>query len=176
MIINERDNREERAIQVAYQMINAARTAPKAKGCDLLEAAVVTGEDIKTLAKEMLELEYRGGQYQFERDSANILQAECVVLIGTHEKPQALNCGHCGFITCGSRPQGVPCVFNSVDVGIAIGSACAMAADMRADTRVMFSAGLAAQKLNYLPGCSMLMAIPVSISSKNPFFDRQPKK
>ncbi len=90
-----------------------------------------------------------------------------------------LNCGHCGFPTCAGRPEGVPCAINSVDVGIAIGSACATAADMRVDTRVMFSAGLAAQRLNYLEGCRSVYAIPVSASSKNPFFDRksnQPEK
>ena len=63
----------------------------------------------------------------------------------------------------------------SVDLGIAIGSACAMAADMRVDTRVMFSAGLAAQRLGLLGDCKCVMAIPVSCSSKNPFFDRKPK-
>ena len=47
------------------------------------------------------------------------------------------------------------------------------AADMRVDTRVMFSAGLAAQRLNYLEGCKSVYAIPVSASSKNPFFDRK---
>lgn len=58
---------------------------------------------------------------------------------------------------------------NSIDVGIAIGSACATAADLRVDTRVMFSAGLAAQRLEWLKGCRQVMAIPVSASSKNPF-------
>ena len=65
---------------------------------------------------------------------------------------------------------------NTIDVGIAIGSACAMAADMRVDTRVMFSAGLAAQRLDWLKGCKNVFAIPVSASSKNPFFDRKPKE
>ena len=86
-----------------------------------------------------------------------------------------MNCGHCGYATCESRDNGVPCALNSIDVGIAIGSACATAADMRVDTRVMFSAGLAAQRLDWLKGCKMVMAIPVSASSKNPFFDRKPK-
>ena len=44
------------------------------------------------------------------------------------------------------------------------------------DTRVMFSAGLAAQRLNWLEGCTQVYAIPVSASSKNPFFDRKPKE
>ena len=70
----------------------------------------------------------------------------------------------------------VPCAINSVDLGIAIGSACATAADLRVDTRVMFSAGLAAQRLGLLEDCKCVMAIPVSASSKNPFFDRKPKE
>ena len=98
------------------------------------------------------------------------------MLIGTHELPQGLNCGHCGYATCADRPAGVPCALNSVDVGIAIGSACATAADHRVDTRVMFSAGLAAQRLDILKGCKQVFAIPVSASSKNPFFDRKPKE
>lgn len=89
---------------------------------------------------------------------------------------QGLNCGHCGYATCAARAEGVPCALNSIDVGIAIGSACATAADMRVDTRVMFSVGLAAQQLNWLKDCKMVMAIPVSASSKNPFFDRKPKQ
>lgn len=56
------------------------------------------------------------------------------------------------------------------------GSACATAADMRVDTRVMFSAGLAAQRMNWLKDCKTVFAIPVSASSKNPFFDRKPKE
>ena len=111
----------------------------------------------------------------FLRDADNILSAECVVLIGTREQAQGLNCGHCGFATCAGRTEDVPCALNSIDVGIAIGSACATAADMRVDTRVMFSAGLAAQRLEWLKGCHQVMAIPVSASSKNPFFDRKPK-
>ena len=41
---------------------------------------------------------------------------------------------------------------------------------------LMFSAGLAAQRLNLLEGCKQVFAIPVSASSKNPFFDRKPKE
>ena len=80
------------------------------------------------------------------------------------------------YATCAGRAEGVPCALNSIDVGIAIGSACATAADLRVDTRVMFSAGLAAQRLDWLKGCRQVMAIPVSASSKNPFFDRKSNK
>lgn len=179
MIENERDSRHEHVINIARQMMTAARTAPKGKGVDIIEVALVTGDELQQLSKTMVQIAEETGMKFFLRDANNILQAECVVIIGTHEHAQRLNCGHCGFPTCAGRPEGVPCAINSVDVGIAIGSACATAADMRVDTRVMFSAGLAAQRLNYLEGCRSVYAIPVSASSKNPFFDRksnQPEK
>ncbi|MBR8709619.1 ferredoxin domain-containing protein [Bacteroides pyogenes] len=175
MIFNERDIRHEHVLQIARQMMTAARTAPKAKGVDIIEVAMITGDEIKKLSDKMIEMTEEHGMKFFLRDSDNILNAECIVLIGTKEQAQGLNCGHCGFATCTGRTENVPCALNSIDVGIAIGSACAMAADMRADTRVMFSAGLAAQRLNWLKDCKTVMAIPVSASSKNPFFDRKPK-
>ncbi|WP_418699067.1 ferredoxin domain-containing protein [Bacteroides sp.] len=176
MIQNERDCRHEHVLDVARQMMTAARTAPKGKGIDVIETALVTGEDLKKLSEKMVAMVEEHGMKFFLRDAENILQAECVVIIGTHELAQGLNCGHCGFATCAGRSEGVPCAINSVDVGIAIGSACAMAADLRVDTRVMFSAGLAAQRLDWLKGCTSVFAIPVSASSKNPFFDRKPKE
>ena len=155
MILNERDARHEHVLQVARQMMTAARTAPKGKGIDIIEVALITDEEIKQLSDTMIAMVEEHGMKFFLRDADNILSAECVVLIGTREQTQGLN---------------------SIDVGIAIGSACATAADLRVDTRVMFSAGLAAQRLNWLKDCKMVMAIPVSASSKNPFFDRKPKQ
>jgi uncharacterized ferredoxin-like protein len=176
MIQNERELRHETVLHIARQMMTAARTAPKGKGIDIVEVALVTGDDLKTLSNRMIALAEEQGMKFFLRDADNILSAECVVLIGTREQAQGLNCGHCGYALCGDRPAGVPCAINTVDVGIAIGSACATAADNRVDTRVMFSAGLAAQRLNWLEGCRQVFAIPVSASSKNPFFDRKPKE
>lgn len=176
MILNERESRHEQVLEVARQMMIAARTAPKGKGIDIIEVALVTEDEIKILSDKMIEMVAEHGMKFFLRDADNILSAECVLLIGTHEQAQGLNCGHCGYATCISRKEGVPCAINSVDVGIAIGSACATAADNRVDTRVMFSAGLAAQRLDWLKGCTQVYAIPVSASSKNPFFDRKPKE
>ena len=109
------------------------------------------------------------------RDADNILSAEAVILIGSREEAMCLNCGYCGFPTCGERPEGVPCAMNTIDVGLAVGSACATAADLRLDTRVMYSVGYAALKLDWMPGCNYIIGIPVSASSKNPFFDRKRK-
>ncbi len=176
MIQNERASRHEHVLNVARQMMTAARTAPKGKGVDIIEVALITGEDLKRLSERMIAIAEECNMKFFLRDADNILQAECVIIIGTREKAQGLNCGYCGFPKCVDRPFGIPCALNTVDVGIAIGSACAMAADLRVDTRVMFSAGLAAQKLDWLKDCHSVFAIPVSASSKNPFFDRKPKE
>ena len=176
MIQNERDIRHEQVLDIARQMMVAARTAPKGKGIDIIEIALVSGEDIKVLSDKMIAMYGEHGMKFFLRDADNILSAECIILIGTREQPQGLNCGHCVCATCAGRSEGVPCALNSVDVGIALGSACATAADHRVDTRIMFSAGLAAQRLDWLKGCRQVYAIPVSASSKNPFFDRKPKE
>lgn len=163
-------------MDVARQMMTAARTAPKSKGMDLIEIGLIEGDEIKQLSTEIKALYEINGMHFFQRDAENILQADAIVLIGTREEALGLNCGHCGYPTCGLRADGVPCALNTIDVGIAVGSACATAADHRVDTRVMFSAGLAAQKLGWpKPGCRHVIAIPVSASSKNPFFDRKPQ-
>lgn len=176
MIQNERDIRKELVIQAAHQMMRAARTAPKGKGIDIIEVAMVTGKDIASLSEEMVRINEETGMKFLLRDADNLQNANAVFLIGTMQQAQGLNCSHCGYKTCAEKPEIVPCALNIIDVGIAIGSACATAADMRVDTRVMFSAGLAAQRLGMLGDCKCVMAIPVSASSKNPFFDRKPKE
>lgn len=175
MIQNEREIRHAHVLQAVRQMMTAARTAPKGKGIDIIEVAMVTDEDINRLSEKMVSISEETGLKFFLRDAENILQAEALLIIGTRQQVQGLNCGHCGFPTCERKPLAVPCALNTVDVGIAVGSACATAADLRLDTRVMFSAGLAAQQLGMLGDCTCVMAIPVSASSKNPFFDRKPK-
>lgn len=175
-MINEREIRHKNIMDVARQMMTAARTAPKSKGMDLIEIGLIEGDEIKQLSTEIKALYEINGMHFFQRDAENILQADAIVLIGTREEALGLNCGHCGYPTCGLRTDGVPCALNTIDVGIAVGSACATAADHRVDTRVMFSAGLAAQKLGWpKAGCRHVIAIPVSASSKNPFFDRKPQ-
>ena len=159
-------------IVVGRRMLTAARTAPKGKGVDILECALVEGEDIARLAEVMKQLHAETGRGVYARDSENIMKAECVVVIATRDMPLGLNCAHCGFATCEAKPDAVPCAINSVDVGIAIGSAVSVAADCRVDCRVMFSVGMAAERMNLLEGCRQYFCIPLAASSKNPFFDR----
>ena len=183
MIYNERTQRHEQVVASARQMLTAARTAPKARGVDIIEAILVEGDDLKLLAERMVEIGNERNRPSFIRDAGNVLQAECIVAIGTRYQSLGLNCGHCGFATCAERENSsdsqlfeVPCSLNSIDVGIAVGSACATAADLRLDTRVMYSIGVAVEQLGWIgTDVHLTMGIAVSASSKNPFFDRPTK-
>lgn len=175
MIYNERDMRAEAVRMLAEAVMVAARTAPKAKGRDLVEIAMLTDEDIERLSNMMLEVSAETGLKFLLRDAANILQAQALLLIGTRNPDEAcaLNCGYCGSATCAEKLCEVPCVMNAIDVGIAIGAACSKIADLRLDSRVLFSAGWVAKRMGVLEGADLVFAIPLSSSSKSPFFDRK---
>ena len=172
MIIKEQDFRDDTIAEIAKRIAVAARTAPKARGTDNLEIAVLTDDDIARLADRMQSIAEATGQSFFARDAANIRQCGAVVLIGSRLAPLGLNCGYCGFATCGEKGSDVPCFFNANDMGIAIGSAVSQAADCRIDNRVMFSAGRTAKEMNLLPDCPLILAIPLAAKGKSPFFDR----
>ena len=179
MIVNEKEIKIARIIEVGKQMMIAARTAPKGKGIDNLELILVSGEDLETLASYMEKSVELHGRKFFFRDALNIRQAQAVVVLGTRLANMGLDCGYCGFTSCAEKDkhEGTPCVFPINDLGIAIGSACATAADFRIDTRVMFSAGSAALELGWLgPECKLAFAIPMSATGKSPFFDRATTK
>ena len=66
-------------------------------------------------------------------------------------------------------------MFNTNDLGIAIGSAVSIAADDRIDCRVMFTVGKAVTELKLMDEkVKIIFGIPLSATSKNPFFDRKP--
>jgi len=66
--------------------MTAARTAPKGKGYDIVEVALVTDETIGQLSKAMLEYSEKTGMKFITRDAENILNAEAIVLVGTKQK------------------------------------------------------------------------------------------
>ena len=61
----------------------------------------------------------------------------------------------------------------TIDMGIAMGSAVAIAADERIDNRIMFSIGKVAEEMGYAEGDIIWNGIPLSISGKSIFFDRK---
>ncbi|MGB9613250.1 MAG: ferredoxin domain-containing protein [Candidatus Margulisiibacteriota bacterium] len=162
--------------KVAQEMCLAARTAPKARGMDLLEIAVVKGEDILRLSEKMKEIGERENHNTFLRDAENIKQASVVVLIGTKIRTIGLRyCSFCGWPNCAEAEKaGAICAYNTGDLGIAIGSAVSVAADHRVDNRIMYTVGKAALDLNLLgEEVKVAFGIPLSAAGKNPFFDRK---
>jgi uncharacterized ferredoxin-like protein len=58
-------------------------------------------------------------------------------------------------------------------MGLAVGSAVSIAADHRVDNRILFSVGQAIIDMELLDkDLKFIYGIPLSITSKNPFFDR----
>ena len=88
MIQNEREIRHEYVLQAVRQMMTAARTAPKGKGIDIIEVAMVTDEDIKRLSEELVIMSGETGLKFFLRDADNILQAEAIMIAGTRQQVQ----------------------------------------------------------------------------------------
>ncbi|MCI5898655.1 MAG: DUF2148 domain-containing protein [Anaerovoracaceae bacterium] len=167
------------ALAAADAMITAARTAPKACGVDHIEMAILDGADKDKLAEEMRAIAKKTGQTFFERDACNVDRSHYVVVIGVTSAPRGLSdCGLCGFLNCADMEKNKGrCAMNLTDLGIAVGSAVSIAADCRVDNRVMFSAGMAAKNLKILPeDVKICYGIPVSVSGKNPYFDRKPLK
>jgi uncharacterized ferredoxin-like protein len=161
---------------VADLMCLAARTAPKAKGFDNLHVAIVRGEDKSLVTARMREIAATVADTAFfARDADNCDAAALVVLIGTLIRPiKVPHCGYCGFGDCAGCVQaGGRCAFNLSDLGIALGSAAAVAAAHHADNRLMFSFGRAAVDVGLVPeGIEVAVGIPLSGTGKSPFFDR----
>lgn len=168
---------EPQAIMQAAEIICfAARTAPKGKGKDLLVTAVLSGAELVQLADLMRRIAVRDQVAFFERDAGNLEKISVLVLIGTRKEPLGLpHCGYCGFADCAAMlAAGGCCSFNIGDLGIALGSAVSRAADLRLDNRIMYSAGKAAVELGLLgKDVAVAYGIPLSVSGKSPFFDRQ---
>lgn len=169
---------------LAKEILVAARTAPKAKGVDDLIFGLITdGEEKEKLAQEMEKVaEEKGEKFKFfKRDAENVRNSEAIILISVNfTKPLGLNCGACGF-NCNSilkqpKPNldldGPICAMKILDMGIAIGSAVAKAKDLCIDNRVMYTIGVAAKRLNLLPG-QIIIGIPLSVKGKNIYFDRK---
>lgn len=166
----------ETVLQVGRQMLTAAVTAPKAHGDDHIEVFLLTDEEKSTLANHMRDIYDETGADFFKRDAANVDASECVLILAAKTEPILLdNCGFCGFKNCAELMEaGGNCAFNLSDLGIAVGSAVSIAADNRIDNRVMFSAGQAALRMDFLdPSVKVCYGIPLSATTKSIFFDRE---
>jgi uncharacterized ferredoxin-like protein len=175
MIYRDKEIESEAVMSVAQMMCAAARTAPKAIGVDNLSILLVNGKDIARLATKMEEIGDRGDKYSFYKLNAKSTNmSDAVVLIGTYIKSLGLNCGFCGYETCAELNEtNSPCSYNTGDLGIAIGSAVALAARHHIDNRIMLSLGYAAMELGFFDSeVKIAYGIPLSVTSKNIFFGK----
>jgi uncharacterized ferredoxin-like protein len=165
------------AQQVAALMVAAARTAPKTRGIDNIKTIAIDDEPTKQkLVAKMREIALKEDRPSVARDAGNIENSPVVVVIGVESNTAGLNCGFCGHPSCEALEEsnGV-CAFNSIDLGIATASAAEVAGRFHIDNRVMFSIGRACLDLKLFgPKVKQALGIPLSITGKNPFFDRRP--
>ena len=163
-------------MRIAEDMCLAALTAPKTCGKDSVACGILTGGEITALVQEMrrIEDETEGCRPIFYRDAAQVEQCEAVVLIGSINQARGVYpCGLCGNGNCAGmvKTAGQHCAFDDIDLGVALGSAAAVAADRRADNRIFYTAGLAAMNLKCLgEKVGTIVAIPVSATNRNIFF------
>ena len=173
MLYRSEETERNAAMRTAELMTAAARTAPKACAVDAIETLVLDGEDKNRLTAAMRELGADGKSF-FIRDAGNVDSCHCIVLVGVGVGPRSLDCSLCSAESCGDAvKKGIPCALAVTDLGIAIGSAAATAMDMRADNRILFSAGMAALKLRlFSDRVRVCYGIGLSTTGKNVFFDR----
>jgi uncharacterized ferredoxin-like protein len=177
----------EAVLEIAKFMAVATRTAPKARGEDAVETLIVWGEELELLGKSM---ETHGKNTKnssvFNRDANCVRNSHAVLLVGLKklgpkkvDKP--LNCGACGYDDCagflkikkrrGLDFDGPVCLFQALDLGIALSSACSQASRFHVDNRMMYTIGGPARKLGWMKS-SVIIGIPLSCTGKNIYFDR----
>ena len=168
---------QQAAAQVAALMAAAARTSPKTRGIDNIRVLAIDDEPTKQqVIAKMKEIARTENRPSLERDANNIVASSALLVIGVEANTAGLNCGFCGQTTCAAleAAKGV-CAFNSIDLGIATGSAAAMASQFHVDNRVMYSIGRACLDLRLFDDkVKQALGIPLSITGKSPFFDRKP--
>lgn len=162
-------------LDVAQLMAAAARTAPKTRGMDNIEIVLVDDQEAKIkLTQKMKEISKLENRLSLERDANSIVGSPAIIIIGVKSNPSGLNCGFCGYKNCEElkKTKGV-CAYNSIDLGIAMGSSVSIANQFHIDNRIMHSIGRASLELKILgKDAVQALGIPLSVSSKNPFFDR----
>jgi uncharacterized ferredoxin-like protein len=164
------------ALQVAALMAAAARTAPKTRGIDNIRTVTVDDEpNRQKIVAKMREIAAKENRPSLARDAGNIENSPALVVIGVESNAAGLNCGFCGKPTCEAleAAAGV-CAFNSIDLGIATASAAEVAGRFHIDNRMMYSIGRACLDLGMFgPKVKQALGIPLSVTGKNPFFDRK---
>lgn len=184
--------------QVARLCAVAAMTAPKSGGQLFLKGSkpfieTVIVEDRPTLdhlAGWMRERFVKAKNPLWLRDADTTAKLDLVLFIGLAKwYPPVYDCGACGYATCAeflrarehAQPAGIEewefpgpiCQLRCVDLGIAVGSAAKIASLNNVDARCQTRIAAAARHLGVIQA-DLAVALSMSVSHKNIFFDRPP--
>lgn len=161
---------------VSKILIANAITAPKSVGRDDVVVDLVADRETKSkIFKKMEEITERTDLTFYKRDAINCENIDYVILIGFKLFYHRFDCGFCGFSGCDECiEKGGVCAVSATDAGIAIGSVVKLASIFGIDNRIMISLGQAAKEIGYFKDkIGGAYGIPLSATTKNPFFDRK---
>jgi len=183
--INSVESEKEAILEIARLMAVSARTAPKGRGEDSITTLILHGEDeLERLAKAMEERYAEAGERLqfFKRNADDVRKSTAVLVIGVTGEPKKIeapiNCGACGKscqVTLKAQKtdtgdaRGPMCLFQGIDLGIALGSAVKDASNYNIDNRMMYSIGAAARRLKLIEA-DLAVGIPLSATGKNVYF------
>lgn len=183
--------------QVAELCAVAAMTAPKSGGQLFSKGAkpfieTVIVEDREILNRLAAWLRERGTRLKapiWFRDAETAEKLDLVLFIGLAKwYPPVYDCGACGYATCAEflrarehqKPEGIEdwefpgpiCQLRCIDLGVAVGSAAKIASINNVDARCQTRIAAAARHLGIIQA-DMAVALSMSVSHKNIFFDRK---
>ena len=182
--INSAEAEKEAVLAAARLMAVSARTAPKGRGQDSIKTLILHGDDeLERLARVMADRpEADPVSSFFKRNAEDVRKSMAVLLIGVTGEPKKpelpIDCGACGHNcqamlkgkkTDTGDARGPMCLFQGIDLGIALGSAVKAASDYNLDNRMMYSIGAAARKLKLMEA-DLIIGIPLSVTGKNVYF------
>jgi uncharacterized ferredoxin-like protein len=183
--ISAKEAEKDGILAAAKLMAVSARTAPKTRGLDSVKTAILhEREELEKLAEAMEEVYSEDPERLAfcKRNADEVRQSAAVLVIGVTGEPKRvespLNCGACAMdcpamLKTKKRDQGMMrgpmCHMQSIDLGIALGSAVKTASELNIDNRMMYSIGVAARRIK-LMDVDLAIGIPLSATGKNLYF------
>ncbi|MBA4367609.1 MAG: hypothetical protein C0403_08215 [Desulfobacterium sp.] len=166
-------------------MAVAAHNSYRFNDRNTVKIITVEGEDLEQIAEycfslgDMAPLAARDG-----RHLAQLMKEPCsLMIIGDKRKSDFnYNCGACGYKTCAElnkaeeveslTANGPSCMFKNLNLGIAANAAASMAHRLGLHCRVFSTLAFSAMALKVITDVDIVISISVSVSKKNPYFDR----
>ncbi len=161
---------------VSKLLLMDAITAPKSIGRNDIVVDIINDNKYKEpILDKAKEIAKRSGFGFYERDAFNCENISHIIVTGYKVFYHRFNCGFCGFESCDEcENKGGMCAISITDSGIAIGSLVKLSSLFGVDNRVMLSIGQATKEVGFFKEkVGGAYGIPLSVTTKNPFFDRK---